>query len=350
VSDTSQGPGWWLASDGKWYGPDSDLQVASGWSQSPEGVWIAPEGFRDDAAPGWWLSTDGTWYTPGVHPLPPEPSSVPDPRMASNPDGYPVPPSSPSGLDSLSPAATPTQDQPSADSRHRFCPICGEPAPPVGFFCVNCGGDLHGHQAPPHPSASSNPEPVMPPQGSSGPTDWQAKPVSPSPPASLPVYRHPANGPANPGRPVGGGAPKPPNTTPAGGWLAITGGAMILIGTLLPWATVGLGAVSRNGFQLGVNDAVTVDGPVLALLGIITIIIGITRLTGTVMPSWLQRSTIISGLVAGIDVALHWPGIHQYVVNVQDSGVAAAIGYGYWLCALGAVVSVIAGFVLRASD
>lgn len=27
MSDTSQGPGWWVASDGKWYPPDSAPQV-----------------------------------------------------------------------------------------------------------------------------------------------------------------------------------------------------------------------------------------------------------------------------------------------------------------------------------
>ena len=114
--------------------------------------------------------------------------------------------------------------------------------------------------------------------------------------------------------------------------------------------TFGLGSVSRNGFQLGVNDAVTVDGPLLALLGIVTIIIGITRLTGTAMPSWLQRSTIVSGIVAAIIIALNWTGIHQVVESVQGSGISAAIGYGYWVCALGAVVAVVAGFILRSGN
>lgn len=41
MSDTSQGPGWWQASDGKWYPPIDD----------------AP-------GPGWWLASDGKWYPP----------------------------------------------------------------------------------------------------------------------------------------------------------------------------------------------------------------------------------------------------------------------------------------------
>jgi hypothetical protein len=47
LSDVSQGPGWWEASDGKWYPPkESD--------QPP--------------APGWWLAADGKWYPPEDHP------------------------------------------------------------------------------------------------------------------------------------------------------------------------------------------------------------------------------------------------------------------------------------------
>lgn len=40
MSDQSQGPGWWLASDGKWYPP------------------------TDAPGPGWWKASDGNWYPP----------------------------------------------------------------------------------------------------------------------------------------------------------------------------------------------------------------------------------------------------------------------------------------------
>lgn len=43
MSDVSQGPGWWQASDGKWYPPRE--------SDEPPG-------------PGWWLASDGKWYPP----------------------------------------------------------------------------------------------------------------------------------------------------------------------------------------------------------------------------------------------------------------------------------------------
>ena len=83
MSDTSQGPGWWLAADGKWYAPDSELQVAPGWTQGAEGEWVAPGNTGDGALPGWWIGTDGTWYTPSIHPQPPEPLPEPEPSVGA---------------------------------------------------------------------------------------------------------------------------------------------------------------------------------------------------------------------------------------------------------------------------
>jgi len=42
MSDTSQGPGWWLASDGNWCEPNGNLQVAPGGTNGPSGERIAP--------------------------------------------------------------------------------------------------------------------------------------------------------------------------------------------------------------------------------------------------------------------------------------------------------------------
>jgi hypothetical protein len=140
------------------------------------------------------------------------------------------------------------------------------------------------------------------------------------------------------------------STVPAGGWLAIAGGLMIAVGSLLPWMTFGLLGLSRNGFQLGDNESLTADGPTCLVLGIITVIIGITRLTGTSMPRWIERSTIVTGILAGLTVVANWSAIHDFVSTIQSKGTSAAIGYGYWICATGAVVAVVAGFILRSAE
>jgi hypothetical protein len=58
MSDTSQGQGWWLASDGKWYPPgpeDGAVRTAP-----------PPPAAGADQAPavGWWRAADGKWYPP----------------------------------------------------------------------------------------------------------------------------------------------------------------------------------------------------------------------------------------------------------------------------------------------
>jgi hypothetical protein len=147
--------------------------------------------------------------------------------------------------------------------------------------------------------------------------------------------------------------PPPPDptygdTTPAGAWLAIAGGAMAAIGSLLPWEQIG--TFARNGFQLGAHDSVTFDGPACLILGIVTIVIGITRLTNSAMPRFIQRSTIVTGVLVGLVLAGDYSSIHHSVNQITASGEIASIGYGYWVCGVGAVVAVAGGIVLRSGQ
>ena len=80
MSDTSQGEGWWLASDRKWYPPQSsppppapllsDSPVAPDWrpqqrsqAQAPQAT-PRPLSSDTQVAPDWWLASDGRWYPP----------------------------------------------------------------------------------------------------------------------------------------------------------------------------------------------------------------------------------------------------------------------------------------------
>jgi hypothetical protein len=73
MSDTSQGPGWWLASDGKWYAPE--LRPGQPMPQAPPPLQQAsplqlaaspPWGADRPMGPGWWQASDGRWYPPRV--------------------------------------------------------------------------------------------------------------------------------------------------------------------------------------------------------------------------------------------------------------------------------------------
>ena len=84
MSDTSQGPGWWVASDGKWYPPEQMPQP-----QPPQATPVAPVvvpapvGADAPMGPGWWQATDGRWY-------PPQPGAYP-----AGPNQYPAGPKKP---------------------------------------------------------------------------------------------------------------------------------------------------------------------------------------------------------------------------------------------------------------
>ena len=85
---------------------------------------------------------------------------------------------------------------------------------------------------------------------------------------------------------------------PAGAWLAIIGGLLIGISAFLPWltATALIDHVSRNGFQLGNNFGFSADGVVCIILGVVTVLVGIARLTNSATPRFLQRSAIVTGI------------------------------------------------------
>jgi hypothetical protein len=76
MSDISPGPGWWLASDLRWYPPEVH----------PD--YVPPR-------PGWWLASDWKWYPPALRPgpaaarlLPPEePAPAPPPGLFAEPEG-----------------------------------------------------------------------------------------------------------------------------------------------------------------------------------------------------------------------------------------------------------------------
>jgi hypothetical protein len=71
MSDTSEGPGWWQAPNGKWYSPQTPPFHPQDGSPAP------PE----SPGPGYWQAPDGMWFpsdTPPYDPVEPDPASAPD--------------------------------------------------------------------------------------------------------------------------------------------------------------------------------------------------------------------------------------------------------------------------------
>jgi len=78
VSDTSQGPGWWQASDGKWYAPQPAPPPPPIVSPQPVAAPPPPIGADAPQGPGWYQAADGKFYPPqfGVAGIPPEKKPV----------------------------------------------------------------------------------------------------------------------------------------------------------------------------------------------------------------------------------------------------------------------------------
>jgi hypothetical protein len=81
VSDVSQGPGWWLASDGKWYSPE---QVAGDSTQSP-----APLGATTGPGPGLPPTGPPPGYPPPGYPSSGYPTGPPPAGAYGYPAGPP---------------------------------------------------------------------------------------------------------------------------------------------------------------------------------------------------------------------------------------------------------------------
>jgi hypothetical protein len=69
MSEAPPAPGWWLASDGKWYPPRAaDEPPSPGWWLASDGKWYPPRATDEPPSPGWWLASNGKWYPPEKKP------------------------------------------------------------------------------------------------------------------------------------------------------------------------------------------------------------------------------------------------------------------------------------------
>lgn len=132
-------------------------------------------------------------------------------------------------------------------------------------------------------------------------------------------------------------------------WVLIVAGALVAIGSLLPWeqATTGFISITRNGFQLGANLSFSADGLVVMALGVVSALIGITRLASRSFPRWLNGSPTVLGAIILVFGIVDEHSLSNTVSGLRSSYPAGAysVGYGVWLVIVGGALIALTGIL-----
>jgi hypothetical protein len=122
-------------------------------------------------------------------------------------------------------------------------------------------------------------------------------------------------------------------------WIVIVGGALIAIGSLLPWVTITTTAffaltISRSAFQLGDRLSDDGTGPIVMIVALLVVGLGVALLNAS-PHGGPTKTTIATSAVALLILVLTFPtGLSS------GAGVASSIGVGYYLCAIGAAAAI----------
>jgi hypothetical protein len=137
-------------------------------------------------------------------------------------------------------------------------------------------------------------------------------------------------------------------------WVLIVAGALVAIGSLLPWeqASTGFASITRNGFQLGADLSFSTDGLVVMALGVIAALIGITRLTSRSFPRWLNGSPFVLGAVILVFGIVDERSLANTVNGLRSSYPSGAysVGYGIWLVIAGGAIIALAALRERRTN
>jgi hypothetical protein len=135
--------------------------------------------------------------------------------------------------------------------------------------------------------------------------------------------------------------PAPPKN---GGALAIAAGALVMLGSFLPWVTlhaVFIGSISKNGTEG--------DGVLTLLFGLATLLYGVTRLTARTLPKPLVYTPLVMAALTAAIALYDMVDVQSHIADLESDaeGLAtASIGVGLWMVLIGAVLSAVAGVVL----
>lgn len=346
MSDTSQGPGWWQASDGKWYAPELYPKD-----------WPKPNSTGDESTEAAAATT-----TAAAEPAPvaePEPSTPPvaesepstppvaEPAAAPTTESLPVvetpatPPITPdpavgAAAEWAGPANVPISSEPeiSAFGAPTAAPDpnqWGNPDPAAGEPTLVTGVPPVAEPETPAPAAFPPQQPVQP-----GPQEWQQP--APSQPLGQPPMATAAAGATS-------------STDAPSGIIAILGGIALVVGSFLAWATAAgtltsgnvNGLSGSNGWGTLICGLAVASGAALLLAGLRAWWVG----AGIAVAALVAIGLVIFSITDIGSTSDDLPGVLRDA-GVDDATAAGAkldLDIGIWIVAAGAAVSLIAGIV-----
>lgn len=236
------------------------------------------------------------------------------------------------------------------------CPECGKQVSPRAPACPGCGEPMG-----PSASEAASGQPAATPEAASVPAD-EPMPAEGLPPASVGRdfvgSRNLGRSPREirerePGarlldtRKAEGearfaGQPAPPTGPDLQGWLAVAAGGLLVGGVWLPWFLRAGGM-----FKSAIRGIDSTDGVAALILGILTALVGLARLTSTKGAEATRRLPALLGLAVG--------GILAYELNFGANVIAVArslgsdeagfFGSGVYVTLAGAALAIVAGIL-----
>ena len=340
MSDTSQGPGWWQASDGKWYAPEL---YPKDWPKPNP----TPDASAEEAAP----TSAATESMPVVEPeqsapvvsepvveTPPAAAteSVPVVETPSTPPATPDPAVS-AAAEWAGPANVPISAEP--ESASAFGAPTAEPDPNQwGGTDPAAGEPTLVTGVPPVVQPEAQQPAAFPPQQpvQQAPQQWQQ-------PAPTEPLGQPPMAPA--------GAAAASSADAPSGILAILGGIALVVGSFLAWATAAgtltsgnvNGLSGSNGWGTLICGLAVASGAALLLAGLRAWWVG----AGMAVAALVAIGLVIFSITDIGSTSDDLPGVLRDagVEEVTAAGAKLDLDIGIWIVAAGAAVSLIAGIV-----
>ena len=350
MSDTSQGPGWWQASDGKWYAPELYPKD-----------WPKPNPIAESGAEATPTTSAATESVPVAEPepsTPPVAEPVAEQPAAAPTESMPVvdtpatPPATPDPV-----VETPATPDPAVGAAAEWAgpanvPISAEPESASAFGAPTAEPDPNQwggtDPAAGEPTLVTGVPPVVQPEAQQPAAFPPQQPVQQAPqqwqqPAPTEPLGQPPMAPA--------GAAAASSADAPSGILAILGGIALVVGSFLAWATAAgtltsgnvNGLSGSNGWGTLICGLAVASGAALLLAGLRAWWVG----AGMAVAALVAIGLVIFSITDIGSTSDDLPGVLRDagVEEVTAAGAKLDLDIGIWIVAAGAAVSLIAGIV-----